>query len=230
MSEFDAVASNYRELVDESIQMTGENSEYFAAYKASYIARNVVKPGVGKILDYGCGVGQLAMQLKRRLPEKQIDGFDVSETSLERIEPALRSQGVFTSRAQGLEGDYEIVLLANVLHHVKTGERREVISEAASHVGPGGRMVIFEHNPLNPLTRRAVSRCPFDEGVVLLPSGEVRALCASVLRAPRMDYIVFFPRWLAWLRPLERFLGWCPAGAQHVTICGREASPDAQTC
>ena len=38
MSEFDAVASNYRELVDESIQMTGENSEYFAAYKASYIA------------------------------------------------------------------------------------------------------------------------------------------------------------------------------------------------
>lgn len=163
------------------------------------------------------------MQLKRLLPEKQIDGFDVSEKSLERVGPVLRSQGVFTSRAQGLENDYEIVVLANVLHHVKTEQRRDVISEAASHVGPGGRMVIFEHNPLNPLTRRAVSLCPFDEGVVLLSSGEVRALCASVLRAPCTDYIVFFPRWLAWLRPLERFLEWCPAGAQHVTICRRES-------
>src|SRR6185437_14789410 len=127
-----------------------ENSEYFAGYKANYIVKNAVNAGTGKILDYGCGVGQLAMQLKRRMPEKQIDGFDVSEKSLDRIEPALRSQGVFTSRAEGLGGDYEVVVLANVLHHVKIEERPEIISEAASHVGPGGRMVIFEHNPLNP--------------------------------------------------------------------------------
>jgi SAM-dependent methyltransferase len=217
VAEFDAIASNYQKLVNNSIRVTGESSEYFAVYKANYIAKNAVRGGGGKILDYGCGVGQLASQLKRLLPEKQVDGFDVSEKSLEQIEPALLSQGLFTSRVQVLGYGYEAVVLANVLHHVKADERRELIWEAASRVGPGGKMVIFEHNPLNPLTRLAVSQCPFDEGVELLPSGEVRALCESVFQMLRTDYVVFFPRWLAWLRPFEPRLKWCPIGAQHAT-------------
>jgi hypothetical protein len=79
-------------------------------------------------------------------------------------------------------------------------------------------MVIFEHNPLNPLTKWAVSQCPFDEGVQLLPSSEVRALCSTEFQSVQTDYIVFFPRWLKWLRAFERFLRWCPAGAQHATV------------
>jgi 2-polyprenyl-3-methyl-5-hydroxy-6-metoxy-1,4-benzoquinol methylase len=224
VAEFDTVAANYEELVDGSVGITGENSDYFAAYKANYIAGRVASHGAsGKVLDYGCGVGLLARHLKRCLPGRQVDGFDVSESSLERIEPVLRSQGVFTSKLEKLGRDYSVVVLANVLHHVKPDGRRAVISEAASRLIAGGKLVIFEHNPLNPLTRWAVSHCPFDEGVVLLPSREVRELCAGSLPSARTEYIVFFPRWLAWLRPLERFLVWCPAGAQHATVA-RKAS------
>ena len=69
MSEFDAVAANYQQMVDENVQITGENSDYFAAYKANYIARNVIRgEGPGKILDYGCGVALLVRHLKRCLP------------------------------------------------------------------------------------------------------------------------------------------------------------------
>ena len=32
----------------------------------------------------------------------------------------------------------------------------------------GGACVIFEHNPLNPLTVQAVNTCPFDENAVLI--------------------------------------------------------------
>ena len=78
--------------------------------------------------------------------------------------------------------------------------------------------MIFEHNPLNPLTRWAVAHCPFDEGVVLLRVGEVGSLLTSGLEFLHLDYIVFFPKWLKRLRSFERFLGWCPAGAQHVTV------------
>jgi 2-polyprenyl-3-methyl-5-hydroxy-6-metoxy-1,4-benzoquinol methylase len=224
VTEFDVVASNYEQLVDGSVGITGENSDYFAAYKARYVATRVADSSDGacaKILDYGCGVGLLSGHLKRCLPHKQVDGFDVSERSLSRIDPALRSQGVFTSRLADVGQDYGIIILANVLHHVKPNERRAVISEAASHLATGGKLVIFEHNPLNPLTRWAVAHCPFDEGVVLLPSSEVGSLLAPGLEFLRRDYIVFFPKWLSGLRVFERFLNWCPAGAQHVTIARR---------
>jgi 2-polyprenyl-3-methyl-5-hydroxy-6-metoxy-1,4-benzoquinol methylase len=224
VAEFDAVASNYEQLVDGSIGFTGENSDYFAAYKARYIATAVLGASDGdnaKILDYGCGIGLLSEHLKQCLSDKQIDGFDVSDSSLSRIDPALCSQGVFTSRLADVGQDYGIIILANVLHHVKPNERRAVISEAASHLATGGKLVIFEHNPLNPLTRWAVAHCPFDEGVVLLPSSEVGSLLAPGLEFLRRDYIVFFPKWLSGLRVFERFLNWCPAGAQHVTIARR---------
>jgi 2-polyprenyl-3-methyl-5-hydroxy-6-metoxy-1,4-benzoquinol methylase len=218
-AEFDAVATNYRQMVDESVGITGENSDYFAAYKANYVANHAAAGGAsGKILDYGCGVGLLARQLKRHLPAMQVDGYDVSESSLERTDPSLRSQGIFTSRIEQLGRDYKIAILANVLHHVKPSDRPSVILKVTTHLSPGGRLVVFEHNPINPLTRWAVSHCPFDEGVVLPPSSEVRALCSTELQLERTDYIVFFPRWLAPLRPLERFLRWCPAGAQHATV------------
>jgi 2-polyprenyl-3-methyl-5-hydroxy-6-metoxy-1,4-benzoquinol methylase len=221
-SEFDAVAANYQQMVDENVQITGENSDYFAAYKANYIARNVIRgEGPGKILDYGCGVGLLVKHLKRCLPGIQIDGYDISASSLDRIDPAFRAQGVFTNKLGALGRNYDAIVLANVLHHVRLEERRALIAEAASHLAPGGKMVIFEHNPLNPLTRWAVSRCPFDEGVTLLPASEVRSLCTDTLRLSQTDYIVFFPQWLSWVRPFERLLGWCPAGAQHATVACR---------
>jgi len=221
VTEFDAVASNYVQLVDGSVGITGENSDYFAAYKARYVATQVAASSDGacaKILDYGCGVGLLSGHLKQCLPHRQVDGFDVSESSLSRIDPALRSHGVFTSRLADVGRDYGIVILANVLHHVNPDERRAVISEAASHLVPGGKMAIFEHNPLNPLTRWAVAHCPFDEGVVLLTAGEVGSLLTSDLEFLRRDYIVFFPKWLSGLRVFESFLDWCPAGAQHATV------------
>ncbi|MGC1965960.1 MAG: class I SAM-dependent methyltransferase [Candidatus Acidiferrales bacterium] len=221
VAEFDAVASNYEQLVDGSIGISGENSDYFAAYKARYVSKRVAgaSDGTGlRILDYGCGVGLLSSQLKQCLPQAQIDGFDVSENSLSRVELALRSQGVFTSRLADIAQDYGIIILANVLHHVNPNERPALISQVASHLAPGGKLAIFEHNPLNPLTRWAVAHCPFDEGVVLLAAGEVGSLLASGLEFLRRDYIVFFPKWLSGLRVFESFLNWCPAGAQHVTV------------
>lgn len=221
MPEFDAFARNYRDLVSESVRISGESSEYFARYKADYVASEM--GAAAKILDYGCGVGLLSRHLKRLFPQSRIDGFDLSEESLQQVDASLRAQGAFSACANELARDYDVIVVANVLHHVKPDERAEFVQEVAGRLAVGGRLVIFEHNPLNPLTRWAVSRCPFDEGVELLRPKEVRSLCRGPLQVEKTDYIVFFPRWLSWLRRFEPLLRRCPGGAQHATVSVRKS-------
>lgn len=218
MSEFDAFAATYEQSLDASIRITGESFDYFAKYKAAYIARNVAPKGPAKILDYGCGVGLLSKHLHALMPEAQIDGFDPSEESILRVAPELRLQGAFASEECLIGRDYDVVVIANVLHHVRPQERRELLRNVAARLRAGGKAVIFEHNPLNPLTRRAVSQCVFDGDAILLPQRETRDYFPTQEFRVRRDYVVFFPRLLSWLRPLEPFLAWCPLGAQYVVV------------
>ena len=85
-------------------------------------------------------------------------------------------------------------------------------------------MFVFEHNPYNPVTRRAVQQCPFDDDAILLSPREVRRLLAgAALSGVQQDYVLFFPRPLARLRPLEPWLKRCPLGAQTLTLGVRAA-------
>jgi hypothetical protein len=54
-----------------------------------------------------------------------------------------------------------------------------------------------------------------------LPSREVRGYFRRDFEQVTQDYIVFFPRWLSGLRPLEEYLGWCQLGAQYAVVAGR---------
>ena len=89
---------------------------------------------------------------------------------------------------------------------------------------PGGVLAVIEHNPLNPLTRLAVSRCEFDDDAVLLG----RRRTERLLRAARLElhppsrYIAFFPWRNALLAKTERALRRIPLGAQYV-VTGRPA-------
>jgi hypothetical protein len=76
--------------------------------------------------------------------------------------------------------------------------------------------VVFEHNPLNPLTRYAVSRCELDEDAVLLGARAVRELLAGAgLAVGERAHLLFFP-WAGgpW-RWLEGKLRGVPLGAQY---------------
>ena len=102
-----------------------------------------------------------------------------------------------------------------MLHHVPKNVREPLIRGLVKKLAKGGKIVIFEHNPLNPVTVKAVRDCPFDEGVELLYPWEVEGLLDRAgLSRRKLDYIVFFPKPLATLRPLEPHLRGVPFGAQ----------------
>src|SRR5271154_618703 len=142
--EFDAFASSYNEHLNHSVRISGDTSDYFAAYKAAFIARKIA-PNGGKLLDYGCGIGLLAGHLKRSFPNVQIDGFDVSQDCVGQIDKSLAQRGVFTSDSNVAGHSYDVIVLANVLHHVKPANRANLLLDIRSRLSGKRKLVNFQH-------------------------------------------------------------------------------------
>jgi SAM-dependent methyltransferase len=220
--DFDRFADSYTHVLDRGLSVSGEDSTYFAEYKARYLQRVLGSSFAGKVLDFGCGIGILAHYLRKHLPAARIDGFDVSQDSILKVDPALSSQGRFTSSLHDLAYDYDLIVVANVMHHIAPEQRPGVVQDLAGRLRPEGLLSIFEHNPANPVTRWVVERCPFDDDAILLPPREtIGRIETAGLRLERRDYIVFMPSFLHWLRPLESSLRWLPLGAQYVVVADK---------
>lgn len=221
-AEFDRYASRYEALVAASIGASGEGPEYFAAYKLSALRRSAL-PAHARVLDYGCGIGHLTQLLAEEY--HAVHAFDPSPACLARARERAPAATFHSSDEELPEAYFDAVVVACVLHHVAPTSRANLVCRLASRLKPGGRLFVYEHNPLNPLTRRAVAQCEFDEDAILLWPGELRQLMRRAgMREVRLDYIVFFPRALAWLRRFEAQLRAVPLGAQTLTVATR--APD----
>lgn len=219
MPEFDAFSQRYTHILDQCISFSGEGTEYFAENKALYIARALAPSFSGRVLDYGCGIGLLAKSLLRLLPGARVDGYDISAASLRELDPELAGLGRFTDNTEELRSDYDLILVANVMHHIDPRDRPATFRALKERLVPGGRLMVFEHNPYNPLTRWIVKHCAFDKDAVLLSSREtLRHMAAAGFMSLRRDYITFMPGFLSSLRPWEAHLGWCPLGAQYAAV------------
>lgn len=218
---FDQYAGKYDDLHRDSIRASGEEPEYFAAYKADYVRRMVPgDQGRLRILDFGCGIGNGIPHLAARFPGAELTGVDVSGDSLElarEAHPQARFERIEGGRLPLADASADVAVAACVFHHIPPPEREQWVAELHRVLAPGGRLFVFEHNPLNPVTQRVVAACEFDDDAILLPRSETVGLMRGAgFEGVDVDYIVFFPRALAALRPMERHLAWLPAGAQYA--------------
>lgn len=227
-AEFDKFAEEYRSLHAANIRASGEAPEFFAEYKVADIAARCAAVGLepGRILDFGGGTGASAPFLRRYFPKAGIDIADVSEKSLE----IARARGVDRldctafdgTRLPFEDGTFEAGMAACVFHHIPEAEHVPLLREVRRTLAPGGRFWIFEHNPLNPLTVRAVNTCPFDENAVLIRADRMRArMEAAGFAKARVTYRIFFPAALARLRGIEPWLARLPLGAQYYVEAER---------
>jgi 2-polyprenyl-3-methyl-5-hydroxy-6-metoxy-1,4-benzoquinol methylase len=212
-ASFDRHAKAYDELHAASIKASGESTTYFAEYKLECLRRlGAEEP----ILDFGCGIGNLTEQLVKSYGA--VHGYDPSRESLEVAKPRAPGATLHHSLADVPSGTFRTAVLAGVLHHVEPKARVALLADVRDKLAPGGRVVVFEHNPFNPLTRRAVAACEFDDDAILLWPWQLRRNLADAgFAGVDLRYIVFFPKLLAALRPLEPKLGWLFMGAQ--TMC-----------
>lgn len=222
---FDAYAGHYVETVSAALALSGENATYFPARKARLAAGLVGVHDPRRILDFGCGIGMTTLALARAFPRARVTGVDESAESLaaarRSVTPAEEGTVTFLHTPPPAlpfaDGAFDLVFTSNVFHHIPPAARPAAARELARVTAPGGRVLVFELNPLNPLTVRVTHRIPFDAGVQLLRLPETAALLrAAGLEVGARRYYFFFPRLLRALRVLEPVLGWVPLGAQYV--------------
>ena len=222
---FDAYANDYREVVNKTITSSGEEYEYFVELRVNLmfdrLNRYVPDFNPNPLLDYGCGTGATEASIKKRFPDGLIWGIDESIESIRVAE----SRGVYGTFYNVVMPDGSIPLadksvgliyMNGTVHHVAPEKRLDVISEVQRVLKPGGYLFVFENNPYNPLTRRAMSLNPFDKGCSIVSKKEVEELGrAAGLRVVESWYYFFFPNFLKALRPHDDKLRFLPFGGQY---------------
>lgn len=224
---FDEASDAYAELVQSSISFAGQEHDFFVRRKAEVLAALVGRhlPGDGRWtgVDVGCGIGAIEHHLTGVFAH--LIGVEPSGPSVERAAAALPELEFRVGDGTALPLDdavADVTFTVNVLHHVDPGARDRVVAEMARVTRPGGLVVAFEHNPLNPLTRLSVARCEFDDGVELLRPREIRRrFTRAGLDPVDRRYILFTPFDVAWQHRVEAKLGWLPFGAQHLLAARR---------
>ncbi len=223
--EFDAHARSYKDVLDQSIGFSGEDSAYFAEYKIRDLRAELTRSDVDphttlRLLDFGCGVGTSMPYARRYFANAELLGLDVSCESLDEA----RSRHGDLARFFPLEGDEWPVANASldaayamcVFHHVDEDTHIRLLSDIRSRLKPGGMMMVYEHNPFNPLTVRVVNNCPFDENAKLIPASIMAQRCRDAgFKDVKVRYRVFFPGFLKAFRFAEDLLSWLPLGGQY---------------
>jgi SAM-dependent methyltransferase len=226
IAEFDRVADEYLELHTKNLKISGESPEYFARYKIDEIRRVWSKRGwlePRTILDFGAGIGNSAPHFRRDFPNAEIIATDVSELSLaiarQRFPGVARFEIYDGVGPIADEGSVDLAFSACVFHHIEADEHVELLKRLHRTLAAGAALVIFEHNPINPVTQHIVATCPFDANAVLIPARLLRArLIEAGFAKIELAYTGFFPGPLARLRPLEPYMKLLPIGAQYYAL------------
>ena len=106
-------------------------------------------PGAPRVLDAGCGRGELVQELRRAFPNAELCASDVSLASVretQRLNPMLEVLQMDLSRPDFREfygkylGHFELITCSEVIEHIP--DDRQAVSRVASLLAPHGTLVL----------------------------------------------------------------------------------------
>jgi SAM-dependent methyltransferase len=228
---FDAVAGRYREAVEGSIGFIGKGLDFFTRAKVDHLLalgdRHLGNLRHRSVLDVGCGNGGTDSYLSPWVGE--LHGVDVSPQMVDESRRRNTSGLYQTYDGSTLpfpDRSFDVTFAACVMHHVPPVAWDSFAAELVRVTRLDGLAMVFEHNPLNPLTRRAVSNCEFDDDAVLLrPKRVSTALRRGGAVVVARRYILFTPLESQRVRGAEQYVSWLPLGAQYVVAARPGGEP-----
>jgi SAM-dependent methyltransferase len=213
---FDDFSSDYESKILKSFGNIDSNVSYYHSGKAK-IAKRELASSPNKILDFGCGIGSMLKFLKENFNYSKFYAYDESLKSLEYVK--IKYPDVNCMHSLDTIEKFDLIFVSNVIHHVKRGERNDFFKKIYSLLDDNGRLLIYEHNPYNPITLKVVANCEFDIDAELINKKNLIKLCnENDFKLQKSGYIHFFPSKLKFFFNLEKYLKWFFLGAQYFCI------------
>ena len=208
-------------MVNDAIRQTGYDAESLVSAKLQKIANLYPDLTDNKfhLLDFGCGVGNLYGSVAQFFPKAVYTGVDTSKDSIKKACSRFQDKVAFQEYdfQEWKSCKYDLIFSAGVFHHIPHTDHTKIINKLYSLLNPGGKLVIWEHNPINPVTLKIVKDCPFDRDAVLIPSKTLKEhFNGAALSNVQIIYTTFFPKFLSFLNFLDPYLGWLPLGCPVV--------------
>ncbi|MFA6129506.1 MAG: class I SAM-dependent methyltransferase [Candidatus Omnitrophota bacterium] len=214
-----------------------KNHKYYVKVKSLHLLKKV-EEFYGDLknldcVDLGCGTAETDEYFQDKF--RHIFCCDYSAGMLEyAAKKNLRNVTFKLCQSERLPFDndsVDIVLMYGLIHHIDTGEKIvKTFNEASRILKKGGIVVVYDFNPLNPVSRYIVRNCPIDSGVNL--DGYRRSVFPTTFYLPelveelknagfiigRKEFLLFFPKILSALLPLEPFLAGIPFGGMYSVM------------
>lgn len=222
--EFDRYRESYDDAVNRAISFSGQKVEAFTRAKAHDLLRTIAShfdsPRGLNLLDVGCGIGNYHSFLTPVVGT--VSGVDVSSACIAKAKernPAVSYSVYGGDRLPYQDGQFDVAFCVCVIHHVPPDRWQQFVDEMRRVTRAGGLIVVYEHNPTHPLTRKVVRDCEFDRDAVLLTMAQSRGLlegagCASVTTSS----ILTLPPIVEFVEKLDVFFAKLPFGSQYRAI------------
>jgi len=225
-TDYDENVERYQHEMDRAVSFAGRSHDFFTQAKADELVRLACRAFGDthelRALDVGSGVGLTHRFLRGVFAS--LTGVDVAVRAVQRAtetNPWAR-YAVYDGRRLPFEDrTFDLVFTVCVIQVLAPQSRSSFVAELARVVRPGGLVVAFEHNPLNPATRLVVHRCEFGHDARMLGLRALRTLIAGAgLAIEDWAYILLLPWRRGRIAELERRARRLPLGAQ-VYVAGR---------
>jgi SAM-dependent methyltransferase len=225
MTEFDQYSGNYKKTVESALPRFAPPLEFYARQKAAFLRLEIGKLQVTReafnLLNFGCGTGLVDGFLKDR--KYKITGVDPSEGSLaiaRLANPENHYVVIPEDKLPDLGKRFDIIYASCVFHHIPQQRHGSILFQLRCHLNQGGRLIIFEHNPYNPLTRHITQRCKLDQNARLIDASSLEEQAMkSGFRILEKKYYLFLP-WghRMWLWAEKTLLKNVPIGCQYLIV------------
>ncbi len=123
-----------------------------------------IRPG-HRVLEIGCGTGNMTLLVKRRDPEVEVIGIDPDPKALVQAQHKAGQVGVSLpltlSYAQALpypDGSFDRVLSAFMFHHIPAHAKLDVLREARRVLKGGGSLHLVDFVPADDSSAGVLSR------------------------------------------------------------------------
>lgn len=126
-----------------------DNNIFEQYYKNICLCKSV---NFNRILDIGCGTGQFAVNIAKKLPNASVHGLDISKSQLKRLgsiahELKIRNIHMFNSDILGFDAPflYDLIICSEMIHLIE--DVGELIKKLLSMLSPGGVICIRTSSP-----------------------------------------------------------------------------------